>query len=101
MGQKQPFRGVLSKRCSENMQQICRRTPIPKCDLNKVALQLLDHETTLEISEFVLNSIEKVKPGFYFPQCVYFLNRTGDQNFVPFDSWKYTLRKIKNQVLLF
>ena len=33
--QKQPFRGVLSKRCSENMQQIYRRTPIPKCNYNK------------------------------------------------------------------
>ena len=36
--QKQPSRGVLKKRRSENMQQICRRTPIPKCDFNKVAL---------------------------------------------------------------
>ena len=32
--------GVLSKRCSENMHQIYRRTPIPKCDFNKVAKQL-------------------------------------------------------------
>ena len=32
--------GVLSKRCSENMQQIYWKTPMPKCDLNKVALQL-------------------------------------------------------------
>ena len=30
---KQPFRGVLDKRCSENMQQIYGRTPTPKCDL--------------------------------------------------------------------
>ena len=37
---KQPSRGVLKKRCSENMQQINRRTPMPKCDFNKVALQL-------------------------------------------------------------
>ena len=37
---KQPVRGVLLKRCSENMQQIYRRTPMPKCDFNKVALQL-------------------------------------------------------------
>ena len=37
--QKQPFRGVIKKRCSENMQQIYRRTPMPKCDFNKVALQ--------------------------------------------------------------
>ena len=31
-------RGVLKKRCSENMQQIHRRTLIPKCDFNKVAI---------------------------------------------------------------
>ena len=36
--QKQPSGGVLKKRCSENMQQIYRRTPMPKCDFNKVAL---------------------------------------------------------------
>ena len=35
--QKQPFRGVLRKRCSENMQQIDRWTPMPKRDFNKVA----------------------------------------------------------------
>ena len=34
---KQPLRGVFKKRCSENMQQIYRRTPMPKCDFNKVA----------------------------------------------------------------
>ena len=37
---KQPPRCVLSKRCSENMQQIYRRTPMPKCDFNKVAEHL-------------------------------------------------------------
>ena len=31
--QKQPSRGVFSKRCSENMQQIYRRTPMPKCEI--------------------------------------------------------------------
>ena len=36
---KQPSRGVLRKRCSENMLQIYR-TPMPKCDFNKVAKQL-------------------------------------------------------------
>ena len=40
VGQKQPSRAVLRRRCSENMQQIYRRTPMPKCDFNKVALQL-------------------------------------------------------------
>ena len=34
--QKQPSRRVLRKRCSGNMQQIYRRTPMPKSDFNKV-----------------------------------------------------------------
>ena len=38
--QKQPCRGFLKKRCFENMRQIHRRTPMPKCDFSKVALQL-------------------------------------------------------------
>ena len=29
--QKQTFRGVLRKRCSENMQEIFRRTAMPMC----------------------------------------------------------------------
>ena len=37
--QKQPLRGVLKKRCSENMQQIYRRISIPTFDFNKVAKQ--------------------------------------------------------------
>ena len=36
---KQLSRGVLRKRCSENVQQIYRRTPMPKCDFNKAALR--------------------------------------------------------------
>ena len=32
-------RGVLMKSCFENMQQIYRRTPMPKCDFNKVVLK--------------------------------------------------------------
>ena len=39
--QKQPSRGVLRKRCSENMQQIYRRTT--KYDFNKVALHFLNN----------------------------------------------------------
>ena len=46
--QKQPFRGVLGKRCSENTQQIYRRTtPMPKCDFNKVALHCIFIEIIL------------------------------------------------------
>ena len=36
--QKQPFRGVLRKRCSKNIQQIYRRIPMPKCDFNKIEI---------------------------------------------------------------
>ena len=40
MTQKQPSRVVLRKRYSDNTQQIYRRRPMPKCNFNKVALQL-------------------------------------------------------------
>ena len=36
----------LAKRCFENMQQIYRRTPMPKCDFNSVALQLYWNRTS-------------------------------------------------------
>ena len=39
-------RGVLRKRCSENMQQIYRRIAMSKCDFNKVALQLYWNHTS-------------------------------------------------------
>ena len=47
--QKQPSRGVLWKRCSGNMQQIYRRTPVLKCDLNKVSLQLYWNFTSASV----------------------------------------------------
>ena len=37
---KQRYRAALEKGCSENMQQIYRRTSMPKCDFNKTAKQL-------------------------------------------------------------
>ena len=43
--QTQPTRGVLKKSCSENMQQIYRRTPMPECDFNKVGKQLFWNRT--------------------------------------------------------
>ena len=42
VNQKHSSRGVLEKRCSENMQQIYRRKPMPKCDFKKVASQLIE-----------------------------------------------------------
>ena len=44
--QKQPCSGVLRKRCSENMQQIYRRTLIPKYDFTKVVKQLYWNHTS-------------------------------------------------------
>ena len=35
-----PSRGIHRKRCSEYTQQIYRRTPMPKCDFNKVAIEI-------------------------------------------------------------
>ena len=47
MGDKETYRtiqqllgGILRKRCSEYLQQIYRRTPLPKGGLNQVAWQL-------------------------------------------------------------
>ena len=37
-----PFKGVLRKSCSENMQEIYRRTPMPKCNFNKVASNFVE-----------------------------------------------------------
>ena len=34
------LQSIIKRRCSENMQQIYRRTPMPKCDFNKAAKQL-------------------------------------------------------------
>ena len=48
--QKQPYRPVLKKRCSKNMQQICRRTPMLKYDLNNVAKQLYWNHTLTWVS---------------------------------------------------
>ena len=44
--QRQPTIGVLRKRCSKNMLQNYRRTPMPKCDFNKVAKQLYWNHTS-------------------------------------------------------
>ena len=53
--QKEPSRGVLRKRWSVNMQQIYRRTPLPKCYFNKV-----ESVFSIKISKF-MRRILKVK----------------------------------------
>ena len=44
--QKQQFKGLFRKGCPENMQQIYRRTPMPKCDFNKVSLRIYLNHTS-------------------------------------------------------
>ena len=44
--QKQTSRGVPRKSCSENMQQIYRKTPNAKCDFNNVAKELYWNHTS-------------------------------------------------------
>ena len=44
--QKQPSTGAFIKKCPENMQQIYRRTPMPKGDFQKVALQIYWNHTS-------------------------------------------------------
>ena len=39
---QQPFRDVLKKRCSENMQQIYKRTPMPKCVSTKLQSNFIE-----------------------------------------------------------
>ena len=51
----QPSKGVLSKTCSENMQQIYRRTLMPKCDFNKVAKQPTKHNLKACVCYFLSN----------------------------------------------
>ena len=43
--QKQPSRAVLRIRCSENIQEIYLRKPMPKCNFSKVAKQLYWNRT--------------------------------------------------------
>ena len=60
--QNQPPRGVLKKSCSENMQQIYRKTPLLKCDFNKVALHFI--EIVLQHGYFPVNLLHIFRTPF-------------------------------------
>ena len=85
---KQRSRGVFRKRCSENMQQIYRRTPMPKCDFNKVAKHGCSPVNLLHIfrapfakstsgrlllktpvPESLFNKVAGLRPKFYCEFC--------------------------------
>ena len=77
--QKQPPRGVLSKKCSKNMQQIYWRTPMPKRTLDSYlsycsivwAQNLILHKKLLELLIF--------NQGIPIP--VTYLSKAPSQNF--------------------
>ena len=60
--QNQTYRAVLRKRCFENMQQIYRRTPKPKCDFNKVACNFI--EITLRLGCSPVNLLHIFRTPF-------------------------------------
>ena len=64
---KQPLRAVPGKGCSEHMQQIFRRTPMPKCDFNKVASFIeitLRHGCSVSLLHIFRASITKNTSGW-------------------------------------
>ena len=81
--QKQPSRCVL-KKCSENILKIFMRTPMPKCDFNKVALQLYWSHT--------LAWVFSVKFAAYF-QNTFFKKLWKNNN----NRTTFTLRRIVKQ----
>ena len=77
--QKQPFIGVLRKRCSENMQQIYKRTRTPKFDFNKAALQLYWNHTSAWVFSW--------KFVAYFQKTFSWENLWKDASATCFSSW--------------
>ena len=57
-------RVVLSKRCSENMQQIYRRIPMLKCNFNKVALHFNLLAITLQHRQSSINLLHIFRTTF-------------------------------------
>ena len=66
---KQPTRVVLSKRCSENMQQIYRRTPMPKCDFNLFEIALRRGCSPVNLLHIIRTSFTKNTSGRLLLNC--------------------------------
>ena len=82
--QKQPPRCVLEKRYSENMQQVCRRTAMPKCDFNKVAQQLYWNRTSARVlsckfAVYFQNTFPRSTTGWLL---LYLPKKSLTQNFI-------------------
>ena len=68
---KQPPRGVPRKRCSEKMQQIYSRRPMPKCDFNKVVCNVI--EITLRYGRSPVNLLNIFRTPFLKNTCGWLL----------------------------
>ena len=67
--QRQLSRCVLSKRCSENMQQVHRRTPMPKCNSSVTCAGNQSRTLTSQKSMYYLlcwKSFKNDENAFYF-----------------------------------
>ena len=62
--QKQPFGGVRGKRCSENMQQIYRRTPMPKLLCNFIEIALRHGCSPINLQHFFRTPFPKNTSGW-------------------------------------
>ena len=70
--QKQPYTGVLRKRCSENMQQIYKRTPMLECDSLVLSISFKKYQSYMPSIYFSLspplilhNRIRRVLKDFF------------------------------------
>ena len=71
--QKQPPKGVPRKRCSENMQQIYRRTPMSKCDFNLSKLLCNFIEITLRHACSPVDLLHIFRTPFLMNTCGWLL----------------------------
>ena len=70
--QKQPCISILSKSCSKMMQEIYRRTPMPKCSFNKVASEnMLQSYVRTPKPNSNFNTVAKKLVNFLYICCIF------------------------------
>ena len=77
---KRPSRCVLRERCSENMQQIYRRTPMLKCDFDEVTWQISWNHTSAwvfycKFAAYFRTPFPRNTSGWLLLQCTRFCAR--------------------------
>ena len=80
------------KKCSENMQQICRRTHMRECDFNKVALELYWYRTVAWMFSYKFEELWRCAFATSFLEALFLQKQeslTGRD-----DIWKTLFRSI-------